>query len=87
MRIKQKGSELVGRFPEPSLLLLADLRHIHRTAAGVSLDWEVPAQIAQAMQNSELFTICEDCHPQTPRQMRWANAKVEETAAQIMVTG
>ena len=86
-KIKQKGSELTGRFHEPALLLLADLRHIHRTAAGVSLDWEVLAQTAQAMQDSELLSLTQDCHPQTLRQMRWANAKVKETAAQTMVTG
>src|SRR3954451_5441924 len=38
-RLKQKGAELAGRFHEPTVLLLADLRHIHRMAAGVSLDW------------------------------------------------
>jgi hypothetical protein len=69
------------------MLLLADLRHVHRTAAGVSLDWEVLAQTAQAMQDTDLLAVAEDCHPQTLRQMRWANAKVKETAAQTMVTG
>jgi hypothetical protein len=86
-RMKQKGAELVGRHHEPALLLLADLRHIHRMAAGVSLDWEVLAQTAQAMKDTELLGVAEDCHPQTLRQMRWANAKVKETAAQVMVTG
>lgn len=86
-RMKQKGSELTGRFHEPTLLLLADLRHIHKMAAGVSLDWEVLAQTAQAMQDRELLSTTQECHPQTLRQMRWANAKVKETAAQIMVTG
>jgi hypothetical protein len=86
-RVKQKGSELTGRFHEPTLLLLTDLRHIHRTAAGASLDWEVLAQTAQAMKDTELLATAEQCHPQTLRQMRWANAMVKETAAQIMVTG
>jgi hypothetical protein len=86
-RLKQKGAELTGRFHEPTLLLLADLRHLHRTAAGASLDWEVLAQTAQAMQDTELLSITQQCHPQTLRQMRWANSKVKETAAQIMVTG
>jgi hypothetical protein len=86
-RAKQKGSELLGRFHEPGLLLLADLRHIHRTAAGVSLDWEVLAQTAQALKDVELLDICQDCHPETLRQMRWANSKVKESAAQIMVPG
>ena len=86
-RVKQKGAEIVGRHHEPALLLLADLRHIHRTAAGVSLDWDVLAQTAQAMQDRELLALCKDAHPQTLRQMRWADAKVKETAAQVMVTG
>jgi hypothetical protein len=86
-RLKQKGSELAGRFHEPGLLLLADLRHLHRTAAGVSLDWEVLAQTAQAMRDRELLGLAQECHPETLRQMRWADAKVKETAAQIMVTG
>jgi hypothetical protein len=86
-RLKQKGAELTGRFHEPGLLLLADLRHIHRMAAGVSLDWEILAQTAQAMQDRELLGVAEGCHPETLRQLRWANAKVKEAAAQIMVTG
>jgi hypothetical protein len=86
-RMKQKGAELTGRFHGPALLLLADLRHIHGTAAGVSLDWEVLAQTAQAMKDTELLSTAQECHPETLRQMRWANAKVKETAAQIMVTG
>lgn len=86
-RFKQKGSELTGRFHEPGLLLLTDLRHVHRTAAGASLDWEVLAQTAQALQDTELLGVAQRCHPETLRQMRWANAKVKEAAAQIMVTG
>ena len=86
-RMKQKVAELAGRFHEPTLLLFADLRRVHRTAAGVSLDWEVLAQTPQAMNDTELLTTAEACHPETLRQMRWANAKVKETAAQIMVTG
>jgi hypothetical protein len=86
-RLKQKGAELTGRFHEPGLLLLVDLRRLHRMAAGVSLDWEVLAQTAQAMKDRDLLGLAEDCHPETLRQLRWTNAKVKETAAQIMVTG
>jgi hypothetical protein len=86
-RVRQKGAELTGRRHEPALLLLADLRHIHRTAAGVSLDWEVLAQTAQAMKDAELLALAQESHPETLRQMRWADAKVKEIAAQAMVTG
>ncbi|HSU00730.1 MAG TPA: hypothetical protein VLJ85_24005, partial [Geodermatophilus sp.] len=76
-----------GRFHEPGLLLVADLRHVHRMAAGASLDWEVLAQTAQAMKDTDLLAVAEQCHPETLRQMRWANSKVKEIAAQVMVTG
>lgn len=86
-RLRQKASELAGGHHEPSLLLLRDLRTIHRMAAGASLDWEILAQTAQAMKDVELLKVAKSCHPQTLRQMRWANAKLKESAAQIMVTG
>lgn len=86
-RIQQLGAELVGRFHEPSLLLLADLRHVHKAAAGVSLDWEVLAQTAQGLKDAGLLAVAQECHPQTLRQMRWANAKVKEVSAQVMATG
>jgi hypothetical protein len=84
--VRQKGDELLGWHHEASLLLLADLRKIHRDAAGVSLDWEVLAQTAQALKDIELLAVAEKCHPETLRQMRWANAKLKESAAQVMVT-
>jgi hypothetical protein len=86
-KVRQKGSELLGRQHDPSLLLLADLRRIHRMAAGVSLDWEILAQAAQALQDRELLALTKERHPQTLRQQRWANAALKENAAQIMVTG
>jgi hypothetical protein len=86
-RVRQKGSELTGRLHEPGLLLLADLRHVHRMAAGTSVDWEVLAQAAQALKDTDLLAVAERCHPQTLRQMRWANAKIKETASQVIVTG
>jgi hypothetical protein len=83
---QQKVSELVGRRPEPGLLLLTDLRHLYRDTCGVSLDWEVLAQAAQAKQDRELLALAERCHPQTLRQSRWANAKIKETAAQALLS-
>jgi hypothetical protein len=47
-REAERLSEWAGRRPEPGLLLLADLRRLHRNAAGVSVDWELLAQGAQA---------------------------------------
>ncbi|MGW0160196.1 hypothetical protein ACWDUN_12840 [Mycobacterium sp. NPDC003323] len=77
-------SDAVRRRPEPALLLLADLRRIHRVAAGASLDWELLAQGAQAIKNDELLAVTQRCHPQTLRQMRWANAMLKELAPQAL---
>jgi hypothetical protein len=84
--IRQKGAEVLGGHHDPALLLLKDLRDIHRMAAGVSLDWEVLAQTAQALKDQELLALSRQCHPQTLRQLRWANASLKTNAAQIMVT-
>ena len=70
----------------PGLLLLADLRHVHRVAAGVSLDWELLAQAAQGMKQLSLLELAQDCHPQTLRQMRWANAQLKQSATQVIAS-
>ncbi|MGX5653631.1 hypothetical protein ACWKWC_02520 [Geodermatophilus nigrescens] len=83
-RVQQATADLLGRRPEPGLLLLADLRHVHRVAAGVSLDWELLAQAAQGARQRKLLELAERCHPDTLRQMRWANAKLKESATQAL---
>ena len=85
-RLRQKGSELLGHRSEPALVLLADLRRIHRKAAGVALDWEVLSQTAQALKDRELLALTHACLPQTRRQQKWADAKLKESAAQAMVS-
>ena len=84
--VRNKASELVGRRPEPGLLLLADLRHLHRVAAGVSLDWELLGQGAQAAKDSELLALTKRCHPQALRQMRWANAMLKVLSPQVLAS-
>jgi hypothetical protein len=83
--LRRRGAELMGRFHDPGLVLLADLRQVHRLAAAVSLDWEVLAQTGQAVQDEELLGLATASHPQTLRQMRWANAKLKELSPQVMV--
>lgn len=84
--LRAKTSELVGRRPEPGLLLLADLRSVHLHAAAVSVDWELVAQGAQAARDSELLELVSRCHPDTLRQMRWANTMLKELAPQVLMT-
>jgi hypothetical protein len=82
--LQERLSDALRRQPQPALLLLADLRRVHRTAAGASLDWELLAQAAQAAKDSDLLALTEQCHPQTLRQMRWANAMLKELSPQAL---
>ncbi len=73
-------SDRLGRRPEPALLLLADLRRLHRLAAGgVSLDWELLAQGGRRRSKIRIFSRSRSAAtPQALRQMRWANAMLKE---------
>ncbi|MBT1004071.1 hypothetical protein KIH31_15900 [Paenarthrobacter sp. DKR-5] len=82
----EKSSELTGRRGPAALLLLRDLREVYTQAAGVSVDWELLAQAAQGIKHTDLLELAERCHPETLRQMRWANAKLKESATQILVS-
>lgn len=83
--VQQRISGLLRHRPEPGLVLLADLRRIHWLAAGVSLDWELLAQGAQAAKDAELLGLASRCHPETLRQMRWANAMLKELSPQVLM--
>lgn len=79
-------SEFTIHQPEPGLLLLADLRRLHCEAAGVSLDWELLAQGAQAVKDTDLLTLTQVCHPQTLRQLKWSNAMLKALSPQILAS-
>ncbi|GAA4287483.1 hypothetical protein [Georgenia daeguensis] len=85
-KLVDKSSELMGRAKFPGLLLLRDLRGLYLKAAGVSTDWEMLAQAAQGIKHTDLLEVCQRCHPQTVRQMRWANGKLKESSTQVLVS-
>lgn len=74
----------VVRPPDPGLRLLRDLRRLHQLAAGVSVDWELLAQGAQAAREPELLDLAAQCHPGTLRQLRWTNAMLKALSPQIL---
>lgn len=80
----QRTSDLIGRRSTPGLLLLADLRHLYREAAGTSLDWEILAQSAQGAKEEELLDLAERCHPQSLRIARWANSHLKVASPQVI---
>ncbi|ORB85516.1 hypothetical protein B1987_18890 [Mycobacterium kansasii] len=84
--VQTRMSAMLRHRPQPALLLLADLRRIHRIAAGASLDWELLGQAAQAAKDLELLDLTARCHPETLRQMRWANAMLKELSPQVLTS-
>jgi hypothetical protein len=84
--LRTKLSELLGRRAEPGLLLLADLRRLHRKTAGVSLDWELLAQGAQAVKDTDLLELTQRCHPRTLRQLTWSNSMLKTLSPQIIAS-
>jgi hypothetical protein len=82
----QKVSDALGRRPEPALLLLADLRRLHRRAAGASLDWEIVAQAAQAMRLTDVLELTQQCHPQVLRILRWSNSQLKVHSPQAIAS-
>jgi hypothetical protein len=84
-RLSDKAGELTGRHPQAALLLLRDLREVYVKASGVSVDWEMLGQAAQGLPDTELLNHVQRCHPETLRQLQWANGKLKECSTQILV--
>ncbi|WP_129668042.1 hypothetical protein [Phytoactinopolyspora endophytica] len=84
--VREKLSELSSRRPESGLLLLWDMRGLHLDLIGLSLDWEILGQTAQAIKDDELLSLTQRCHPDTLRQAAWANEMVKVISPQAMAS-
>ncbi|MFF1556418.1 hypothetical protein [Streptomyces sp. NPDC058279] len=82
--LRERAAEALGRRPEPGLLLLHDLKDLYLAAAENSLYWEMLAQTAQATREARLLELAASCHPQTLRQVRWANTMIKNLSPQIL---
>lgn len=70
----------------PGLRLLEDLCQTYLLASANSLAWEMLAQLAQATHESDALELASRCHPQTLRQVRWANTMIKTAAPQILAS-
>jgi hypothetical protein len=85
-KVRQEMADRLGRRSAPALLLLRDLRSVYIDAQGVSVDWELIAQAAQGVRDTELLELASSCHPDTLRQAKWANAQIKEKTPQILAS-
>ncbi len=82
--LRQAMSTMIGRRPEPGLLLLEDLREVYLSASSNSLWWEMLAQLSQAKRLPDLLELSQQCHPETLRQVRWANTTLKIQSPQVL---
>lgn len=68
----------------PGLRLLEDLCQTYLLGSANSLAWEMLAQLAQATQQAGALELVSRCHPQTLRQVRWANTMIKTIAPQAL---
>jgi hypothetical protein len=80
----EKSAELIGRRPEPALLLLRDLRVLHELAARASIEWVILGQGAQAAKDQKLLSTVELCHAETLRTLKWTTYRIKEAAPQVL---
>ena len=85
-RARERGAELVGRRPEPGILLLRDLRDVHLAAARASIAWIVLGQGAQAVFDDELLAAVTASHPETIRTLQWTVQKLKEASPQVLAS-
>lgn len=83
--VREKAAELLGRHPEPGLLLLSDLQHVYLMASDNSVSWTILGQAAQAAHDQELLGIVTECHSKTMRQAVWCNATIKALSPQILL--
>jgi hypothetical protein len=84
--LREKTAELLGRRPEPGLLLLHDLRRLYGLAGEASINWVILAQGAQAAKDVELLQAVSAAHAQNLRVVRWLTTRIKETAPQVLMS-
>jgi hypothetical protein len=87
-RLRQAVDKLASETDRrpPAIALLEDLRSAYLAAAEASTAWEMLAQRAAATQDTDALALVSDCHPQTLRQLRWANTMLKTLAPQALTS-
>lgn len=82
---KQSHNATPGIDKPAGLGLLWELRDIHMSASGISMQWTMLSQAAQALRKSGLSEMVKKCQAETDRQVTWAKAQIKQLSAQTLV--
>ncbi|HET7425478.1 MAG TPA: hypothetical protein VFJ50_00460 [Gemmatimonadales bacterium] len=75
-----KASGVLGRSPEPALLLVGDLRLLDAEA---SISWAILSQGVQAVRDRELLDLVAGCRAQTLHGTKWTVTRLKTAAPQV----
>lgn len=84
---RHRASELLGRTPQASLLLLRDLRTLFLAYEEVSITWVMVGQAAQAARDPALLDLVTDCHSECQLELKWFVTKIKVGSPQALVVG
>jgi hypothetical protein len=84
--VRRKSSELLGRQPQSSILLLRDLRALFLAAEECSITWVMAGQAAQAARDEPLLHLVTECHTETEIQVKWLTTRIKLAAPQALTT-
>ncbi|MBT2586398.1 hypothetical protein [Arthrobacter sp. ISL-95] len=65
--------------------LLRDLQDLYVLASLVDITWTVMEQAGQALRDSELLSVVEQCHQETEVQLRWLKTRIKQAAPQALL--
>jgi hypothetical protein len=85
-KVSAAAAQLVSDRPSAGIALLEDMRDLYLRASASSLAWEMLAQHAQAKQERDILDLTGRCHPQTLRQIRWANTMLKTLSPQVLAS-
>lgn len=85
-RAVRKAAGIAYADRAPASPLLRALRDLYRESSAVSVDWELLGQGAQAAKDIDLLSLTQRCHPDTLRQLRWANTMLKTLSPQIIAS-
>lgn len=75
----------VGEPRTGPLGLLRDLQDLYLLASLVDATWMVVKQAAQALRDTELLHVVEDCEHEVAVQLRWLLTRMKQAAPQVLV--
>jgi hypothetical protein len=82
---RRAAGQALTRSKLSGLVLLLDLRRLHRQAQGSAMDWVLVREAAHAARDPGLRDHAASAGPEKEVQIRWIKTRLKQIAAQVLV--